>query len=103
MASFRRGYSLKKAYLKDNKVIKMLLEDTIIGFYAFNMSQQIPELEYFYLKPKFIGQGYGRKLWNNTIEFCENNKIKAFIFVAGPEVKVYYLKMGAEVTETLTS
>lgn len=103
MDIFKKEYSLTQEYLKDNKVFKMVLGGNIIGFYAFNMTQEIPELEYFYLKPEYIGKGYGRILWNEVIKFCKNNKIETFVFVAGSEVKNYYLKMGAEVIKTLSS
>jgi GNAT superfamily N-acetyltransferase len=103
MEIFKKEYSLTQEYLRNNKVFNMILDGNIIGFFAFNMSQEIPELEYFYLKPEYIGKGYGRKLWKEAIEFCKNNKIKVFVFVAGAEVKNYYLKMGAEVIKTLPS
>jgi len=103
MDIFKKEYTLSQGYLKNNEVFNMLLNGKIIGFYAFNMTQETPELEYFYLKPEYIGKGYGRKLWNEAIKFCKNNKIKEFIFVAGAEVKNYYLKMGAEVIKTLPS
>lgn len=103
MDIFKKEYRLTRKYLKNNEVFNMVLDESIIGFYAFNMTQEIPELEYFYLKPEYIGKGYGRKLWNEAIEFCKNNKIKTFVFVAGTEVKNYYLKMGAEVIKTLPS
>ncbi|HKL42238.1 MAG TPA: GNAT family N-acetyltransferase [Clostridia bacterium] len=100
---FKREYNLTEAYLEKNSVVNMVLDGNIIGFYAFNMTQEMPELEYFYLKPKYIGKGYGRRLWNEVIKFCEDNKIEAFNFVAGAEVKNYYLKMGAEVIKMLPS
>lgn len=103
MAIFKEEYRLTQEYLKNNKVFNMVLDGNIIGFYAFNMTQEIPELEYFYLKPEYIGKGYGRKLWNEAIKFCKKNKIQEFSFVAGGEVKNYYLKMGAEVIKTLFS
>jgi GNAT superfamily N-acetyltransferase len=103
MEIFRREYSLTQDYLKDNRVFNMVLDGIIIGFYALNMTHETPELEYFYLKPEYIGKGYGRKLWNNAIEFCKKNKIEEFIFVAGAEVRNYYLKMGAEEIKTLSS
>jgi GNAT superfamily N-acetyltransferase len=103
MEVFKKEYKLTKKYLKNNKVFNMMLNDEIIGFYAFNMTELIPALEYFYLNPKYIGKGFGRILWNEVIKFCKDNKIKKFNFVAGPEVKDYYLKMGAKITQTLTS
>lgn len=103
MDIFKKEYSLTQEYLKNNKVFNMILDENIIGFYAFNMTQEIPELEYFYLKPEYIGKGYGRILWNEVIKFCKNNNIETFVFVAGSEVKNYYLKMGAEVIKTLSS
>lgn len=103
MEIFKKEYRLTQEYLKNNKVFNMVLDGNIIGFYAFNLTQEILELEYFYLKPEYIGKGYGRKLWNEAVKFCKNNKIEEFIFVAGSEVKSYYLKMGAEVIKTLPS
>lgn len=103
MDIFKKEYELTEAYFRNSKIFNMILDGEIIGFYAVNLSQNIPELDYFYLKPEYIGKGYGRKLWNGVIKFCKEYDIKEFVFNAGPEVKNFYLKMGAKPIETLTS
>ena len=103
MEAFVKHYTLTPSYIKVNKVFHLEFNGEIIGFYALNISKGLTELEYFYLKPEYIGKGYGRKLWNHLIEFCKSNQIDYFRFVAGPEIKNYYLKMGAKIIDTVYS
>jgi len=40
----------------------------VIGHYLFKTNETPPMLDHFFLETKFIGQGYGRLLWEHCID-----------------------------------
>ena len=56
------------------------------------------ELEYFYIDPEYIGKGYGKKMWDNLVNFARQQAL--FILIGNkPQAKGFYEKMGAVVTD----
>ncbi|MCE3231288.1 MAG: hypothetical protein K0R52_1216 [Alphaproteobacteria bacterium] len=74
-------------------------QDTI-GYYLFKTDEQPPSLDYFFLNVRFIGQGYGRHLWNHCVVQSEKQGWTKFTFCADPHAQGFYEHMGAiKITE----
>ena len=69
-------------------------EDTI-GYYLFKTNEALPQLDYFFLDTRYIGQGHGRKLWDHCIEQAKINGWKEISFWSDPHSLGFYEHMGA--------
>lgn len=69
-------------------------EETI-GYYLFKTDESPPMLDYFFLDTRFIGQGYGRKLWDHCIEQAKSREWEEFTFLSDPHSLAFYEHMGA--------
>lgn len=69
-------------------------KDTVIGYYAFTTGNE-PMLDDFFLDTRFIGQGYGRKLWEHCIEQAKAKGWESFSFWSDPNSQPFYEHMGA--------
>ena len=49
--------------MRENPTIVLLENSSIIGVFSFVKSENETELEYFYIDPRYIGKGYGKKMW----------------------------------------
>lgn len=49
-----------------------------------------------YIHPDYKGKGYGKILWEYVIEKANELGLKNFTIDSDPNVKGYYLKMGAQ-------
>jgi len=49
--------------IRENPTIVLLENSSIIGVFSFVKSENETELEYFYIDPRYIGKGYGKKMW----------------------------------------
>lgn len=67
----------------------------VIGYYLFNEDEALPMLDCFFLNVRFIGKGYGRKLWEHCIEQAENKGWDEFAFWSDPHASGFYEHMGA--------
>jgi ribosomal protein S18 acetylase RimI-like enzyme len=75
----------------------------IIGFYSVVTNNVETSLEYFYIEPKYIGQGYGRILWNHMVSTFKEKENKEITLVTSPQAKDFYIKMGAVETGIVDS
>lgn len=95
MEKFRLIYKVTEEFIIKNPTFIIEEDNNIIGFYAVLTENDITSLEYFFIEPEYIGQGYGKLLWNHLINNCKTIGIKEFNIVTSPQAKDFYVKMGA--------
>jgi GNAT superfamily N-acetyltransferase len=66
-----------------------------IGYYLFKTNEDLLELDYFFLSTQFIGQGYGRLLWDHCIQAAQTRGWTDFTFWSDPHALGFYEHMGA--------
>lgn len=69
--------------------------DGVVGYYLLKIDEQPPMLDHFFLNTQFIGQGYGRLLWNHCIQQCRRKDWKIITFWSDPHSLKFYEHMGA--------
>lgn len=69
--------------------------DEVIGQYLFKTDESGLVLDHFFLNTRFIGQGYGRILWEHCIKEVREKGMKEFTFWADPYALGFYEHMGA--------
>ncbi len=95
MNKFRSIYNVSEEFINNNPTIIIEKDDDIVGFYGVINDSSEVSLEYFFIEPKYIGNGYGKLLWNYLIRDCKNIGIKEFSIITSPQAKEFYIKMGA--------
>jgi len=103
MERFRAIYRITEEYIRKNPTFILVENGSIIGFFSFIKSENETELEYFYIDPRYIGKGYGKKMWDSLKEYCKETGIESFSLVTSPQAKGFYEKMGAVVTDEVES
>ncbi|MFK4292347.1 GNAT family N-acetyltransferase [Bacillus sp. RC250] len=86
--------TVTEEYIKNNFVYVLENDNTKIGFFSFLRDDNA--LDFLYIHPRFKGKGYGKILWENVIEKAKEQGLKSFTIDSDPNVKGYYLKMGAK-------
>lgn len=103
MKRFEEMYRITENYILTNPTFVFLESNLIIGFYSLLVHDKSPELELFYVKPEYIGKGYGKKMWNHLVYYCKSMGIKFFYLVTSPQAKGFYEKMGAVMIDEVDS
>lgn len=95
MDKFKYTYNVSAEFINNNPTVIIEKDKNIIGFYGLLIEEHEVSLEYFFIEPKYIGQGHGKSLWGYLVEDCKNLGIKEFSIVTSPQAKEFYEKMGA--------
>ena len=93
---------LSAEYLGKNQVLKLVVEEEIVGFCALVKREQDYEIEHLWLLPSHMGKGYGKSLLQASIE--QGVAIPAKIMVVSdPNAESFYAKMGFQTTSEIES
>lgn len=92
---FRIVYVVTEEFINKNPTFIVENDNNIIGFCGLSTENNLTSLEYFFIEPEYIGQGYGKLLWNHLVKYCKIVDIKEFSMVTSPQAKEFYIKMGA--------
>ena len=95
MEKFRLIYKVTEEFISKNPTFIIEDDKNIVGFYGILVENDMTSLEYLFIEPKYIGQGYGKLLWNHLVEYCKSEGFKELCIVTSPQAKEFYLKMGA--------
>jgi GNAT superfamily N-acetyltransferase len=95
MEKFKDIYKVTEEFISKNTTFIIEEYNNIIGFYGVLIENDMASLEYFFIEPEYIGQGYGKLLWNHLVKHSKIIGIKEFIIVTSPQAQEFYIKMGA--------
>jgi len=103
MEIYKIIYSITPDNISDNPTYVIEDEEDIIGFYNVIQEGYLGYLEYFYIKPEYMRKGFGRIMWDNMVDVCENLGILEIELVTSSQAKDFYIKMGAVVVKEVES
>jgi N-acetylglutamate synthase-like GNAT family acetyltransferase len=81
-------------FISNNPTYIVEENENIVGFYGVILAEKETCLEYFFIKPKSIGKGYGKILWNHMVNTCKELGINEFAIVTSPQAKKIIQKWG---------
>jgi N-acetylglutamate synthase-like GNAT family acetyltransferase len=88
---------LTPQYLHLSTTKLLFAGDDLVGFYSLILNKSSTlDLDHFFIHPKFIGQGWGKKLW---IDCCKTTKElgkKEFTLWSDPHAENFYIKLGCK-------
>lgn len=78
-------------------VFQIVVDNNIVGWYSLTQNNQAAwEIDNFWILPKYIGQGLGRKLFNHLMQTAKKRRIKNVKVISDPNAEGFYLKMGGK-------
>lgn len=97
MDRFMELFGLTEDYLSKHTLHVILYNETIAGVSGFKMHDDgTVELDYFFILPKFIGRGIGKKLWDFSCSVAKQLTDSSFILWSDPQAETFYIKMGCK-------
>lgn len=87
---------LKGAFL-ENELIFLEQDKQPVGLFAFKINEQdLPELDLFFIDFNRIGQGIGKAMWQQVLNFAKKRGWEKFLLISDPNAEGFYIKMGAK-------
>ena len=95
MEKFDRVFNITPGFLVDNTVRVGKIGGKVIAFWGIKGQGMGAELEYLYVSPQHLGEGIGKSIWLDLVEWCRENQVKELTFVTSEQAVGFYEKMGA--------
>ncbi|MBA2709438.1 MAG: GNAT family N-acetyltransferase [Tatlockia sp.] len=100
VVDFVQAWGPNAYYIEDNILLIAKHRETsigIIGMRSPSSNRPFAELDLLFVDTSYIGQGYGKQLWNKVKEIANEKNWNSFRFISDniPEVSGFYEKLGA--------
>jgi len=100
LADCRNDLTVTPTFIQNNWVFVIEKENYIAGFYGLTPSNDhnnAVEMEFLFVEPTAIGQGYGKQLWHHAIQTLTELGFQAIVLAADPNAVPFYQAMGAKI------
>jgi GNAT superfamily N-acetyltransferase len=96
MAACRDALTLTAGFIAAGEVYVMEVAGSALGFYSLTPWNSDLELFHFFIDPGAMGNGVGRRLWEDAIERAAGLGYSRILIQSDPYAEGFYLKLGAE-------
>jgi GNAT superfamily N-acetyltransferase len=94
---WRDALTVTPAYLSEHAVFVGEYETERVGFYALLPDHDAWELDHFWIRPAFVGRGFGRALFTHAVTQLKSLSSKTALDIeSDPNAESFYLHMGAK-------
>lgn len=93
---FIAKWGVKPDYFNHAEVAVLIDNTATIGIIGMSNDEKYPMLDYFFLKPEYIGKGLGRKMWEEVLRISNKNNWRTFQFYCDPHSEAIYQHFGAK-------
>lgn len=92
----REVLMMKREYFDKGAVMVMKSDDQIIGFFSLSPLNFKDELTHLFLRPSFIGKGFGRILFQKAMQVAKETLLwQSLQWESDPFAAGFYQSMGA--------
>lgn len=95
MAEWRPDLTVSPGYILSQPVVVAETERGVVGFAGLSTLEGQRYLEHLWLKPEYIGRGFGRALFMAAAGLARSAGATVLRIKSDPNAEPFYLKMGA--------
>ncbi|MGB3774269.1 MAG: GNAT family N-acetyltransferase [Leeuwenhoekiella sp.] len=94
IAAWEEELTITEKYINEEQVYKLTVGNALIGFYAYKIEKQTHvKLDFLFVEPEFMGQGYGKILILNLLERVEHSEYETILVDSDPNAEGFYAKL----------
>jgi GNAT superfamily N-acetyltransferase len=90
-------------FISEHPTFAAFCDEECVGFYLLVVQEDKGVLEHLFVKPAFIGKGFGRQLFEHALVTARETKVKWLELESDPNAQTFYEKMGMKKTGDRTS
>ncbi|WP_334057032.1 GNAT family N-acetyltransferase [Polaribacter sp. P097] len=95
LRSWKADLTVTKTMIENLHCFKVLNHEETVGFYILNKPKnKNVELEFLFVKPNFIGKGFGNQLLQHAIFKSITLNVKTITLLADPNAEAFYKSKG---------
>ncbi|UCC73006.1 MAG: GNAT family N-acetyltransferase [Gemmatimonadota bacterium] len=96
MEACREALTLTVEFISGSDVYVMEVEGQVVGFYTIAPWNWGLELTHFFVDPSAMGNGLGRRLWDDAVQRAAALGHSQLLIQSDPFAEGFYLRLGAE-------
>jgi GNAT superfamily N-acetyltransferase len=96
MEAWRYDLEVTPEYIRSEPVEVAELNGELLGFVGLSTGEDGRYLEHLWMWPKYIGQGFGRVLFDRAAQLAREEGVAELRIKADPNAEPFYRKMGAQ-------
>ena|SRR5919204_5670252 len=93
--SWRELLTITPAFVAEHEVFVGVVEEEVVGFYALLDLGTHWSLEHLWVRPQYMRQGVGRRLFAHAVEQAQSLRPAPLRIESDPNAERFYLRMGA--------
>ncbi|MFK8037882.1 MAG: GNAT family N-acetyltransferase [Crocinitomicaceae bacterium] len=102
--SWKDSLTISPEYICQGNVYKLIDNNDLIGYYSYIvLTPKKVKLDNIFIKPIFIGKGYGKIMMNHLFELLKSNDYERIVLEADSNVETFYRHFGFKVIGRLES
>jgi GNAT superfamily N-acetyltransferase len=94
MELWRPDLVVTPRYLRTEAISVMEYDGETAGFTGLSTGGKDRQIEHLWLRPKFIGRGFGRLLVGEALRLARKEEVGELFVSSDPNAEGFYLKMG---------
>jgi GNAT superfamily N-acetyltransferase len=95
MELWRHDLIVTTQYIRTEAVQVAEFAGEVVGFVGLSAGDEGRHIEHLWLKPEYIGRGFGRKLFEEAAHVAWTEGVIKLFIRSDPNAEGFYLKMGA--------
>jgi GNAT superfamily N-acetyltransferase len=96
MQACRAALTVTAEFIAGADVYVAEVEGRVVGFYSLAPWNSDLELYHFFVDPPAMGNGVGRRLWDDAVRRATEFAYPKLLIQSDPYAEGFYLKLGAE-------
>ncbi len=95
MDIWRAAITISAQSIAEQPAVVAEHEGAVVGFYQFELAEELPQLDHLWVHPAYMGRGFGRALLQHAREWLKVNGHAEAAIDADPYAEAFYLSQGA--------
>ncbi|CAL2104449.1 Maltose O-acetyltransferase [Tenacibaculum sp. 190130A14a] len=92
---WRSKLTISSKYIEEKELYKLTISNNLIGFYSYEEEKsKVAKLNYLFVEPTYIGNGYGKLLMNNFLNQLKKQKYEKVLLDSDPNAEKFYQYFG---------
>lgn len=99
MELWKQSLTITEDFLEKHTVIKAMLEDEIVGFFALEEIQPTTQIAQYWVDTPFMRKGYGSEMFNYLKSFLKSKEVEKVNLLLDPNGLNFFKKRGGVVLD----
>lgn len=101
MELWKQNLTITEDFLKNHTVIKAMLEDEVVGFFALEEIKPVTRIAQYWIDTPYMRKGYGSAMFKYAKQYLAENNVSAVTLLLDPNGLTFFKNRDAKVLDRI--